>query len=115
MIASFLSEELSKLDKRIPEREITLLFFFSASDATRRTLDTLTRTLLVQLLENDTDGKLVPLFNTIMEKGLPSTSNMFDAIQDAIVLLIIDGIGECSDIESDTFTSWPTEQTNRAS
>ena len=104
VIASFIYDELERL------HEITLLFFSSSGDATRRTLDSLARALLAQLLEKDKEGRLVPFFSSLMENGLFLIFDLFDAVGKAVKLLswpvkvIIDGIDECSDTGSDIFT-----------
>jgi hypothetical protein len=83
-------------------REITVLFSFSVSDANRKTLNSLLCTFWSQLLEQDNDGILFPLFEGFMVKATPSTSDILKSLDEAVKLLscpirsIIDGVDECS-------------------
>lgn len=110
VLGSFIHRTLQQ-DKvrQTTKKPITLFFSFSASEMDRRTLDSLARTFLSQLLEQAEDDKLLLLLNGLMEKGPPPTSDMFNALSEAIELLsgpvkaIVDGVDECSDSRDDIY------------
>jgi len=111
VLSSFIYDRLKQTDNQQNSREGLVLFFsFSAVDANRQSLDSLARTLLSQFLEHDQHGVLLPLFNSLMEKGPQSTSEMFSVLRKAALLLkkpitsVIDGIDECSDPVEDVFS-----------
>jgi replication-associated recombination protein RarA len=88
IIASFIYETFVQKTKQQPGNQNIMLYFsFSKIDASRQSINSLARTLLSQLLEQNRDGLLFPLFDKLMENGSPTTSEMLAALGQAITLL----------------------------
>jgi len=108
VLGSFIFEMLEQ--RPLITQETTAIFSFSIGDANRKSSDSMVRTLLSQLFEQDRDGKLLPFFEELMSKGPPSNSEIFKTLEDAIQILscpvrcVIDGFDESSDSVADMYS-----------
>jgi hypothetical protein len=112
ILGSFIFDVLEQRPQpSLASGEITLMFSFSIGDANRRSSDSMVRTLLSQLFEQDKDTKLLPVFEELMTKGPPSSSEIFKVLKDATKLLscpvrcVIDAVDETSDSGFDIYGS----------
>ncbi|PMD29123.1 TPR-like protein [Hyaloscypha variabilis F] len=109
VLGSFIFDTLER--RKSTNRLVTAMFSFSAVDANRRTLISMVRSLLSQLLEQDIHGKLLPLFESLMMKTPLSTPEMSNIFGEAMQLLscptkiVIDGIDECEDLGCNVYSS----------
>ncbi|KAF3172445.1 hypothetical protein TWF751_005714 [Orbilia oligospora] len=86
------------------EKEDRVLFFsLRGTDSDRRTLDSLFRTFICQLLENVSDEKASEYVEGLSRKISPGTPALFEDLLDLVksiketVYCIIDGVDECMD------------------
>ncbi|KAF1998512.1 hypothetical protein P154DRAFT_564670 [Amniculicola lignicola CBS 123094] len=82
---------------------IPLLFPFSSSNIERQALASMSRTLLAQVLEHDKENVALDILGRLQERSSVSTGDFFDTLGEALerfpqpVLMIIDGVDECSE------------------
>ncbi|KAF2648193.1 hypothetical protein K491DRAFT_722789 [Lophiostoma macrostomum CBS 122681] len=88
-------------------RSLPILFSFSSSEASRQRIDSMTRSLLSQLLECDTSGVALPLILRLMEKSSVTNHDLVTSLVQLVtetpqqVIVIVDGVDECSDSQKD--------------
>ena len=100
------SSIVSGLEK---ENNSVLYFSFSSTDASRRTPESLVRTLLWQLIQKTTTENGIESLRDLVFQGHPTTSELwqtFGAVANSSnipIYCVIDGVDECTDFDHAVF------------
>ncbi|KAF7503591.1 hypothetical protein GJ744_003574 [Endocarpon pusillum] len=103
VLASSIVEALNSQQQHV------FFFSFSGTDASRQTLDALVRALLWQLLQEIGDEQSFSIMQSLISRGPPISSDLWDAFDRAASLVtepmywVIDGVDECKDSSQELF------------
>ena len=81
----------------------TLFFSFSGTDTGRQSFDSFIRSFIWQLLQSSTNEKSLEIVRSLMLRGQPLVSELWDSFKSAAALVsapvycVIDGVDECCD------------------
>ena len=87
------------------DQKHALFFSFSSTDVNRSSSKNLIRTIFWQLLQKNTDVKGANLISSLMSRGQPLVSELWESLGNLMELMngpvycIIDGVDECSDFD----------------